>query len=133
MGGTPYRLKPDCRNVDNRQIENGEFGGGLSDDSDFLNWWPGTAFMGSTPDKIKASLLKTMDAMYDQHMFTNGLATIQADELHSYEDGLNVLGQSMQIDFGSPKQIERAMETARRLKRLTGFNPAGHRHIRSAY
>jgi hypothetical protein len=119
--------------IDNRQIENGEFGGGLSDDSDFLNWWPGTAFMGSTPDKIKASLLKTMDAMYDQHMFTNGLATIQADELHSYEDGLNVLGQSMQIDFGSPKQIERAMETARRLEWLTGINPAGHRHIRSAY
>jgi hypothetical protein len=119
--------------IDNRQIENGEFGGGLSDDSDFLNWWPGTAFMGSTPDKIKASLLKTMDAMYDQHMFTNGLATIQADELHSYEDGLNVLGQSMQIDFGSPKQIERAMETARRLEWLTGINPAGHRHVRSAY
>src|ERR1700733_13264355 len=119
--------------IDNRQIENGEFGGGLSDDSDFLNWWPGTAFMGSTPDKIKRSLLKTMDAMYDQHMFTNGLATIQADELHSYEDGLNVLGQSLQIDFGSPKQIERAMETARRLEWLTGINPAGHRHIRSAY
>ncbi|MGD0443929.1 MAG: hypothetical protein ABSA39_08330 [Edaphobacter sp.] len=119
--------------IDNRQIENGEFGGGLSDDSDFLNWWPGTAFMGATPDKIKTSLLKTMDAMYDQHMFTNGLATIQADELHSYEDGLNVLGQSMQIDFGSPKQIERAMETARRLEWLTGINAAGHRHIRSAY
>jgi Concanavalin A-like lectin/glucanases superfamily len=119
--------------IDNRQIENGEFGGGLSDDSDFLNWWPGAAFMGATPDKIKASLLKTMDAMYDQHMFTNGLATIQADELHSYEDGLNVLGQSMQIDFGSPKQIERAMETARRLEWLTGINSAGHRHIRSAY
>jgi Concanavalin A-like lectin/glucanases superfamily len=119
--------------IDNRQIENGEFGGGLSDDSDFLNWWPGLAFMGSTPDKIKKSLLKTMDAMYDQHMFTNGLATIQADELHSYEDGLNVLGQSMQIDFGSPKQIERAMETARRLEWLTGINSAGHRHVRSAY
>jgi hypothetical protein len=119
--------------IDNRQIENGEFGGGLSDDSDFLNWWPGTAMMGATPDKIRKSLLKTMDAMYDQHMFTNGLATIQADELHSYEDGLNVLGQSMMIDFGSPKQIERAMETARRLEWLTGVNAAGHRHIKSAY
>ena len=41
--------------VDNRQISNGEFGGGLCDDSDFLNWWPGLAMMGSTPDKMKAS------------------------------------------------------------------------------
>ncbi len=39
--------------VDNRQISDGEFGGGLCDDSDFLNWWPGLAMMGSTPDKLK--------------------------------------------------------------------------------
>jgi hypothetical protein len=119
--------------IDNRQIPNGEFGGGLSDDSDFTEWWPGLAMMGSTPEKIKASLWKEMDAMYAQHMFTNGLATIQADELHSYEDGINVLGESMLLDFGSPKQIERAMVTAKRLEWLTGINAAGHRHVRSNY
>jgi hypothetical protein len=119
--------------IDNRQISNGEFGGGLSDDSDFTEWWPGLAMMGSTPDKIKASLWREMDAMYAQHMFTNGLATIQTDELHSYEDGLNVLGESMLLDFGSPKQIERAMVTAKRLEWLTGINAAGHRHVRSNY
>jgi hypothetical protein len=119
--------------IDNRQISNGEFGGGLSDDSDFTEWWPGLAMMGSTPDKIKASLWKEMDTMYAQHMFTNGLATIQTDELHSYEDGINVLGESMLLDFGSPKQIERAFITAKRLEWLTGINAAGHRHIRSNY
>ena len=119
--------------VDNRQISNGEFGGGLSDDSDFLNWWPGLAFMGATPDKLKASLLRTLDTMYDQNMFTNGLATAQYDELHSYEDGLNVLGQAMMLDFGSPKQLERAMESSRRLEWLTGINSAGQRQVRSAY
>jgi hypothetical protein len=119
--------------IDNRQVPNGEFGGGLSDDSDFTEWWPGLAMMGSTPEKIKASLWKEMDAMYAQHMFTNGLATIQTDELHSYEDGINVLGESMLLDFGSPKQIERAMVTAKRLEWLTGINGAGHRHVRSNY
>jgi len=119
--------------IDNRQISNGEFGGGLSDDSDFTEWWPGLALMGSTPAKIKASLWREMDAMYAQHMFLNGLATIQTDELHSYEDGLNVLGEFMLLDFGSPKQIERAMVTAKRLEWLTGINAAGHRHVRSSY
>ncbi|HVN93804.1 MAG TPA: LamG-like jellyroll fold domain-containing protein [Terracidiphilus sp.] len=119
--------------IDNRQISNGEFGGGLSDDSDFSEWFPGLALMGSTPDKIKASLGRELDAMYDQHMFTNGLATIQTDELHSYEDGINVLGENMLVDFGSPTQIERAMVTAKRLEWLTGINEAGHRHIRSNY
>jgi hypothetical protein len=119
--------------VDNRQISNGEFGGGLSDDSDFLNWWPGLAFMGSTPDKLKASLLKTLDEMYRQKMFDQGLANAQYDELHSYEDGINVLGQAMMIDFGSPKQLERAMVTSKRLEWLTGINSAGQRQIRSSY
>ncbi len=119
--------------IDNRQISNGEFGGGLSDDSDFSEWWPGLALMGSTPDKTKASLQRELDAMYDQHMFLNGLATIQTDSLHSYEDGINVLGENLLVDFGSPKQIERAMVTAKRLEWLTGINDAGHRHLRSNY
>jgi Concanavalin A-like lectin/glucanases superfamily len=119
--------------IDNRQISDGEFGGGLSDDSDFLNWWPGLAFMGADHEKLKHSLLRTLDTMYATNMFTNGLATAQYDELHSYEDGINVLGQAMMIDFGSPKQIERAMETSRRLEWLTGVNVAGQRQVRSSY
>jgi hypothetical protein len=119
--------------IDNRQIDNGELGGGLSDDGDFTNHWPPTALMGAMPDKIKESLLREMDAFYEQEMFTRGLSTIQADELHSYEEGIDVLGQSMLLDHGSPKHLERAMETAAATERVTGINAAGHRHIRSAY
>lgn len=119
--------------IDNRQIENGEFGGGLSDDGDLTNWWPGTALMGANPEKIRRSLLKEMDAFYAQRMFTNGLSTIQADELHSYEEGIQALGQSLTLDYGSPLQLERAMQTALGAERLTGVNGAGHRHIRSSY
>ena len=119
--------------IDHRQLENGEFGGGLSDDGDLTNWWPGTAMMGVAPGKLKASLLKEMEAFYDQGLFTNGLSTIQTDELHSYEEGIQVLGQAMLLDFGGPAHLERAMETARALEeRLTGVNAAGHRHIRSS-
>ena len=119
--------------IDHRQIENGELGGGLSDDGDLTNWWPGTAFMGAAPDKIKESLARESDAFYAQHMFTNGLSTIQADELHSYEEGIQALSQCLLLDYGSPKHLERAMETSRALIGLTGVNEAGHRHIRSSY
>jgi hypothetical protein len=119
--------------IDRRQIANGEFGGGLSDDGDLTNLWPGTALMGAEPAKIKESLLRELDAFYQQGMFTNGLSTIQADELHSYEEGISTLGEAMLIDYGSPKQLERAMETAHALVGLTGINEAGHRHIRSSY
>ncbi|HEX8141314.1 MAG TPA: LamG-like jellyroll fold domain-containing protein [Pyrinomonadaceae bacterium] len=119
--------------IDHRQIENGEFGGGLSDDGDLTNYWPPTALMGCEPEKIKESLLREMEAFYRQGMFTDGLSTIQADELHSYEEGIQVLGQSLLLDYGDPKQLERAMETSRALVGLTGINNAGHRHIRSTY
>ena len=119
--------------IDQRQISNGEFGGGLSDDGDLTNWWPGAAFMGAAPDKIKESLLRQTDAFYEQGLFTRGLATIQTDELHSYEEGIQAVGQSMLLDYGNPKHLERAMETSRALIGITGVNPAGHRHIRSIY
>jgi hypothetical protein len=119
--------------IDNRQIENGELGGGLSDDGDFTNYWPPAAFMGADETKVKKSLLAVLEATYGQGMFTKGLSTIQADELHSYEEGIDVLGQSMLLDYGNPRLIERAMETAAAVERLTGINAAGHRHIRSAY
>ena len=102
--------------IDKRQIENGEFGGGLSDDGDLTNWWPATAFMGVDPEKIRRSLDRHMDAYYDQGLFTNGLSTIQTDELHSYEEGIQVLGQAMLLDYGNPKQLERAMSTAARAR-----------------
>lgn len=119
--------------IDHRQIENGEFGGGLSDDTDLSNMWPGTAFMGCEPDKLRDSLQRELDACYREGMFTHGLPTIQTDELHSNEEGINCLGQNLILDYGSPRQLERAMETARGVTGITGVNAAGHRHIRTSY
>jgi hypothetical protein len=119
--------------IDNRQISNGEFGGGLSDDSDLTDIFPGLVFIGSKPEKITNSVDKELEADYNEGLFDHGLASGQYDELHSYEDGINVLGQMMLLNFGSPKEIERAMGTAKRLEWLTGINAAGHRHIRSSY
>ena len=134
--------------IDNRQIANGEFGGGLSDDGDLTNMWPGMAFIGIEPDKLLRSLLLHMSAYYDQDrpsyeaglkqrslpLFTNGLATIFTDELHSLEEGIQVVAQCMLLDYGNPLHMERGMETASRmLNDITGFNSAGHRHFRSRY
>jgi hypothetical protein len=119
--------------IDHRQIENGELGGGLSDDTDMTNYWPGIALMGAEPDKIAASVSAVLDACYAHGMVTNGLPTIQTDELHTYEEGINALGQALILDYGSPRQIERAMETTAGLETVTGIGPAGHRHMRSTY
>ena len=67
--------------------------------------------MGVNPAKLRASLLRELDAFYAQGMFTNGLSTIQTDELHSYEEGINCLAQNLILDYASPRQLERAMVT----------------------
>ncbi|MCX6334446.1 MAG: hypothetical protein NT092_09095, partial [Bacteroidia bacterium] len=134
--------------IDNRQIANGEFGGGLSDDGDLVNMWPGVAFLGIEPEKVLESLRLHMTAYYDQErspyyaslrqrslpLFTNGLATIFTDELHALEDGMQVVGALQVLDFGNPLCMERGMETSlRMLEDITQVNSAGHRHFRSRY
>jgi hypothetical protein len=119
--------------IDRRQSDFGDLGGGISDDTDLANTWPGTAFMGVEPDKLTLSVHRLLEAAYNNGMFTKGLPTIQADELHSYEEGINCLGENLILDFGNPRQLERAMETQRGIETVTGINSAGHRHFRSSY
>lgn len=119
--------------IDKRQIENGEFGGGLSDDRDLTAWWPGPALAGCMPEKIGKSLALEMEAFYDQGMFSNGLCAIQTDQLHTLEEGIQCLGQCLTLFPASPRYIERAMENVRGLYYVTGYNQAGHRHMLSGY
>ena len=119
--------------IDKRQIENGEFGGGLSDDGDLTAWWPGPALAGCMPEKIGESLAREMEAFYDQGMFAGGLCAIQTDQLHTLEEGIQCLGQCLTLFPYSPKYVERAMENARGLHYITGYNKTGHRHVLSGY
>ncbi|MFX7977138.1 hypothetical protein ABTK65_20050, partial [Acinetobacter baumannii] len=50
--------------IDHRQVPYGDFGGGISDDTDLTQQWPGLALMGVEPDKINASLRALADAAY---------------------------------------------------------------------
>ncbi|MCB0729558.1 MAG: hypothetical protein KDC88_00885 [Ignavibacteriae bacterium] len=120
--------------IDNREIQNEGLGGGLSDDSDLENTWPGLALMGYQPEKIKASNQDMMEAIYNNGMLTKGITTIQTDGLHQYEEGINVLAQVNMNNFGDPKNVERMMESAKSLNELIiAKNNADHYHFRSQY
>ena len=114
--------------IDNRQVD-GEFGGGISDDTDMTNQWVGPALMGVDPDKLNASLSALVEASYRNDMWDDGLNLIQTDELHTYEEGINAISQAALLNRGNPVVIERLMATARRYADITAINPAGHRHI----
>ena len=65
--------------IDQRQVPYGDFGGGISDDVDLTEQWPGLALMGVDPDKINASLRALADSVYMNGMRVNGLGYITTD------------------------------------------------------
>lgn len=119
--------------IDNRQVENGEFGGGLSDDTDLMNAWVPLAMMGVDPQRYVTSQRKLLDATYKNEMWSGGLSRIVTDDLHSYEEGINAVAQALQMSPGDPVAVERAMAVAREYPRLFEVNPAGHRHLVSGW
>jgi len=113
--------------IDNRQVEYGDFGGGISDDTDLTQQWPGLALMGVEPDRLNASLTALSDAVYRNGMFSNGLSTIETDELHAYEEGINANSAMLYLNWGDPLTVERLMETVRAFdERIILRNPQGH-------
>ncbi len=113
--------------IDERQVAYGDFGGGISDDSDLTQQWPGLALMGVQPDRLNASLTALSDAVYRNGMFSNGLSTIETDELHSYEEGINTNSAMLYLNWGDPLTLERLMETVKAFdERIILRNPQGH-------
>ncbi|WP_448663052.1 LamG-like jellyroll fold domain-containing protein [Sphingomonas sp. CJ20] len=119
--------------IDHRQVPYGDFGGGISDDVDLAQQWPGLALMGVIPDKVNASLRALSDAVYKNGMIVNGLGYITTDELHAYEEGLNTNAARLYLNWGEPKAIERLMDNTRGLQRVLLTNKAGHLHFASSW
>ncbi|WP_253717192.1 LamG domain-containing protein [Sphingomonas sp. AP4-R1] len=119
--------------IDERQVPYGDFGGGISDDNDLTQQWPGLALMGVQPDKINASLRALTEAAYRNGMHTNGLGTIETDELHVYEEALNADAERLYLNWGEPVALERLMATAKALHRVALVNSAGHLHFASSW
>jgi hypothetical protein len=117
--------------IDHRQVPYGDFGGGISDDTDLTQQWPGLALMGVEPDKINASLRALADASYRNGMRVKGLGYITTDELHAYEEGLNSDAERLYLNWGEPLSIERLMLTVKALQDVILTNPAGHMHFAS--
>nr|MCR4859351.1 hypothetical protein [Bacteroidales bacterium] len=120
--------------IDERQIDNGEFGGGISDDKDLTNHFPGMIHLDLLPEKFGESLKRFLEAVDREGTLTRGMSTIQTDGLHTYEEGVNTLVQLNTAEYGNPRQVERLMESARSVRdHLLGTTPGGHLHFRSDY
>lgn len=118
--------------IDNRQIDNGEFGGGPGDDTDLVNDWVSLYFM-TGDEKVRASLAAVADLMWRDFMI-DGLNHRYTDALHAYEDGTNANTVAALAYAGHPLWTERVLAMTRALRDdLLITTPAGHRHVINNY
>ena len=120
--------------IDHRQMPYGEFGGGISDDTEFANFFAGMIHMGVMVDKSKESFLRLLGAIDRNGTLTRGMSTIMTDGLHTYEEGVEtVCGTNIAMP-GDPQLFERLLESAKSVRdHILGVNHAGHLHFRSDY
>jgi hypothetical protein len=117
----------------NRQIENGELGGGWSDDVELTRSWRGTliGLQGVSPDAVDAATLMA-DGVWESGAIKNGFQALISDVEHSGEMTADGEAWMPGIAYGDPLYIERNMETHLQIhNNFTGVNDEGNRHFKS--
>lgn len=116
--------------IDNRQVENGEFGHFLGDDSDLINDWLSIAAISDPDGRIADSVRRLADTCWQVNL-TEGVNTRATDPLHAYEDGTNAICRAAEIYYGNPVYLERLMRAARAVRERFMAEADGHLHFRS--
>lgn len=119
----------------NKQAPDGSIGGGWGDDVEIVGFFGVIAFV--IEDAAPATLAmaeKLIDGMWNHSELDPdaGFCRGPADAEHSAEWSGDTLGTMLQIRYGNPIWIERAMKTAKLMRNLwMGRTELGHFHFRS--
>lgn len=106
--------------IDERLVPNGELGGGPGDDSDFFQQIIDLPFFTDLDFETKLKSVATaLSETLEKHHLQYGLNKSTTDALHAYEEGLNHRALMARWFYGDPIYMERCMETARNLEKLT--------------
>ena len=116
--------------IEERQVDNGEFGHGLGDDTDLINDWLSVAAVSDTDGRIADSVRRLADTCWEVKL-TDGINTRSTDPLHAYEEGVNAIARAAEMHYGNPVYLERLMTATRATReRFTG-ETGGHLHFTS--
>ncbi|MBN1294180.1 MAG: hypothetical protein JXB48_20260 [Candidatus Latescibacteria bacterium] len=117
--------------IDNRIVPTGEFGGKVSDDSDMYQQFTDLPFFESegVGAKLKDNAMRLAELTDKKHM-RDGINILVCDALHAYEEGINHLALMSRWFYGDPIYLERCMESARNMEKLTILTEDGRRHFR---
>jgi len=116
--------------LDNRMTPDGQFGGGLNDDTDLFQTWQCFPMIEASPlgERLKAASGALTESLL-RYTLEEGINRRSLDVLHAYEEGVNQLALNAWWFHGDPLHFERCMESARSALRLMVDLPDGRVHI----
>ena len=118
--------------LEDRMAPNGELGGGVQDDGDVYAELTDLPFLevDGVGGKLRDAGARLAE-LADQETLVEGLNKVTRDATHAYEDGIDHLALMTRWFYGDPIYLERCMESARSVQKLTVLTPDGRRHFRN--
>ncbi|MHC4873531.1 MAG: hypothetical protein ACYTFY_16930, partial [Planctomycetota bacterium] len=115
--------------IENRRASNGEFGGGLNDDTCLMPWFLNPTLIDSSLQKeVKKSYADVMDIAI-KHTLEGGINKQDNDYGHGYEDGANQESYMPVLLYGNPYYLQYNMQAAITLSKIAPMTPGGYRRF----
>lgn len=119
--------------AEERQLEDGQFGGGWGDDVEMWRWWT-PILIGFQDPVAEAAQEKISNGIFAQPHLKDGFTSRVTDVEHSNEDTTDTILPMMHLEPDDPLWRARATRLADLMRdRWTGRNKRGFLHFRSIY
>lgn len=116
-----------------RQLEDGQFGGGWGDDVEMWRWWA-PILIGFQDPVAEAAQERISEGIFRQPHLKDGFTSRVTDVEHSNEDTTDTILPMMHLRPDDPVWRARATRLAELMRdRWTGRNARGFLHFRSIY
>ena len=120
--------------IEERELPNGEVGGGLGDDTDFKDDWVNLALISDDDGRIADSIRRLADTAWTRDGMDRGYQLHLRDALHAIEEGADLQPHLLYLYPGNPVYTSRVMEMCQHLWEWMGVIPAtGKLHFKSWY
>lgn len=119
--------------IDNRQLSDGQYGGGWGDDVEMWRWWT-PCLIGLQDKKIEAAQRKLSHGLFQLEKMKGGYTSQMDDVEHTAEDSADTITAMMHLDPEDPVWTGRARHLVKLMKEFwTGVNERGHLQFKSTY
>lgn len=119
--------------IDERQLSDGQYGGGWGDDVEMWRWMT-PILVGFQDEKVNAAQRKLANALFEQEHMRLGYTTRMSDVEHTAEDSGDIITSMLHIDPADEIWRARARKLVDYMKnQWTGRNERGFLQFKSTY